>query len=56
MKTSKKTSLIIIALALLAFLVELATCENADSRKTIEWPPAPLTVRGNFEGLPQGRP
>jgi hypothetical protein len=33
------------------FLVELATCENAESGKAIEWPPAPLTVRGSFEGL-----
>lgn len=30
------------------FLVELATCENADSRKVTNWPPAPLTVRGSF--------
>jgi hypothetical protein len=37
------------------FLVELATCENAESGKAIEWPPAPLTLRGSFEGLPQGR-
>jgi hypothetical protein len=37
------------------FLVEFATCENAESGKAIEWPPAPLTVRGSFEGLPQGR-
>lgn len=37
------------------FLVELATCENAESGKAIEWPPAPLTVRGSFEGLPHGR-
>jgi hypothetical protein len=37
------------------FLVELATCENAESGKAIEWPPAPLTVRGSFEGLPQRR-
>jgi hypothetical protein len=36
------------------FLVELAACENAESGKAIEWPPAPLTVRGSFEGLPQG--
>jgi hypothetical protein len=34
------------------FLVELATCKNAESGKAIEWPPAPLTVRGSFEGLP----
>ena len=33
------------------FLVELATCENAESGKALEWPPAPLTVRGSFEGL-----
>jgi len=37
------------------FLVELATCENAETGKVIEWPPAPLTVRGSFEGLPHGR-
>ncbi|MFS8085177.1 MAG: hypothetical protein ACMG6H_06070 [Acidobacteriota bacterium] len=37
------------------FLFELAACENADSGKAIEWPPAPLTVRGSFEGLPHGR-
>jgi hypothetical protein len=37
------------------FLVELATCENAESGKAIEWPPAPLTVRGNFANLPQVR-
>lgn len=36
------------------FLVKLATCENAESGKAINWPPAPLTVRGNFAGLPQG--
>jgi len=35
------------------FLVELATCENAETGKVIEWPPAPLTVRGRFEGLPR---
>jgi hypothetical protein len=34
------------------FLVELATCENAESGKAIEWPPAPLTVSGSFKGLP----
>lgn len=34
------------------FLVELATCKNAESGKTINWPPAPLTVRGSFVGLP----
>lgn len=37
------------------FLVELATCKNADSGKTIEWPPAPLTVRGSFVGPPHSR-
>jgi hypothetical protein len=37
------------------FLVELATCENAESGKAIEWPPSPLTIRGSFEGLPHGR-
>ena len=37
------------------FLVELATCTNADSGKTINWPPAPLTVQGSFVGQPQGR-
>jgi hypothetical protein len=37
------------------FLVELATCENVETGKVIEWPPAPLTVRGSFAGLPQGR-
>lgn len=37
------------------FLIELATCENAESGRTTEWPPAPLTVRGTFEGLPQRR-
>ena len=34
------------------FLVELPTCENAVSGKTLEWPPAPLTVRGRFDRLP----
>jgi hypothetical protein len=33
------------------FLVELASCKNAESEKAINWPPAPLTVRGSFEGL-----
>jgi len=37
------------------FLVELATCKNAESGKAIEWPPAPLTVRGSFVG-PATRP
>jgi hypothetical protein len=35
------------------FLVELATRKNAESGKAIEWPPAPLTVRGSFVGQPQ---
>jgi hypothetical protein len=37
------------------FLVKLATCENAESGKAIEWPPAPLTVNGSFKGLPHDR-
>lgn len=37
------------------FLVKLATCENVETGKTIEWPPAPLTVHGRFVGLPAGR-
>jgi len=37
------------------FLVELATCKNADSGKTTNWPPAPLTVRGSFAGVPPVR-
>ena len=37
------------------FLVELATCKNAESGKTINWPPAPLSVRGSFVGPPHGR-
>lgn len=37
------------------FRVELATCENVGTGKSIEWPPRPLTVRGSFEGLPHGR-
>jgi hypothetical protein len=37
------------------FLVELATCKNAESGKTTNWPPAALTVRGSFAGLPPGR-
>jgi hypothetical protein len=34
------------------FLVELGACKNADSGRAIEWPPAPLTVRGSFVGPP----
>ena len=37
------------------FLVELAVCKNAESGKTINWPPAPLTLRGSFVGLPNAR-
>jgi hypothetical protein len=37
------------------FLVELASCKNAESGKATNWPPAPLTVRGSFAGLPPGR-
>lgn len=33
------------------FVVELAKCRNAESGKNIDWPPAPLTVRGSFMGL-----
>ncbi len=36
-----------------SFLVEVATCENDETGMVIEWPPAPLTVRGSFRGLPQ---
>lgn len=50
MKTSMKTWLIITNIAL-----ALATCENADSGKAIEWPLALLTLNGSFAGLPQGR-
>lgn len=38
-----------------SFLVEVATCTNAESGKTTNWPPSPLTVRGSFAGLPSGR-
>ena len=38
-----------------SFVVELAACENAETGKAIEWPPAPHTVRGSFAGLPRGR-
>lgn len=36
------------------FLVKLATCEKAESGKTIDWPVTPLTLRGSFEGLLSG--
>ncbi len=35
------------------FQLELAICENVETGKVIEWPPAPLTVRGSFAGVPQ---
>jgi len=38
-----------------SFVVELAACENAESGKGIEWPPAALTVRGSFVGSPHRR-
>ncbi|MGI8897908.1 MAG: hypothetical protein ACR2IB_05885 [Pyrinomonadaceae bacterium] len=38
-----------------SFLIQLATCKNAESGKAIEWPPAALTVRGSFVG-PATRP
>ena len=34
------------------FLVEVATCENVESGKLLDWPNAPLTVRGRFDRLP----
>ncbi|MDQ5844277.1 MAG: hypothetical protein M3539_03190 [Acidobacteriota bacterium] len=37
------------------FLVELATCKNAESGKTTNWPASPLTVIGSFLGPPHGR-
>jgi hypothetical protein len=37
------------------FLVELPTCKNVESGKATNWPPAALTVSGNFVGLPDGR-
>jgi hypothetical protein len=37
------------------FVVELANCKNAESGKTSDWPPAPLTVRGSFAGVRRGR-
>jgi hypothetical protein len=37
------------------FIVELAICKNAESGKTTNWPPAPLTVRGSFVGPPHDR-
>ncbi|MHC5209894.1 MAG: hypothetical protein ACYTG2_04155 [Planctomycetota bacterium] len=37
------------------FLVELIECEKAESGASIDWPHAPLTVRGRFQELPHGR-
>lgn len=37
------------------FLVELATCKNAESGKATNWPPAALIVRGSFVGPLHGR-
>lgn len=37
------------------FLVKLAKCENQQSGKSLDWPPAPLTLTGSFAGLPRGR-
>ncbi len=37
------------------FLIELAKCKNAESGKTTDRPPAPLTVRGIFAGLRRDR-
>ncbi|HKO97420.1 MAG TPA: hypothetical protein VJU86_10530 [Pyrinomonadaceae bacterium] len=33
------------------FVLELAKCTNAESRKKTNWPPAPLTISGSFAGL-----
>jgi hypothetical protein len=33
------------------FLVKLAACENVKSGKRLEWPPAPLTVKGAFNRI-----
>lgn len=38
------------------FLVEFGTCVYDDTGKAIDWPPAPLTVHGSFQGLPLGLP
>lgn len=35
------------------FYLELATCENAQTGNVIEWPNAPLTVTGRFDGVPR---
>ena len=48
-----------------SFVVELAACVNAETGKILDteaggrpgdaWPQQPLTLRGSFAGLPQGR-
>jgi hypothetical protein len=48
-----------------SFVVELTACVNAETGKILDteaganpgeaWPQAPLTLRGSFAGLPQGR-
>ena len=48
-----------------SFLVELATCADAETGKILDteaggnpgdaWPSSPLTLRGSFAGLPHGR-
>lgn len=48
-----------------SFLVELAACVNAETGRILDteaggrpgdaWPSKPLTLRGSFAGLPQGR-
>jgi len=37
-----------------SFVVELPTCEDAGTGKVVAWPPAALTLRGAFKGLPGG--
>lgn len=36
------------------FRVELATCEDTDTGKLLDWPSSPLVLRGRFKGLPVG--
>ena len=36
------------------FLVELATCADAETGKALGWPPAPLSVTGIFDRLSRG--
>ncbi len=35
------------------FVVEVSACRNAESGKTSNWPPAPLTVSGSFVSQPK---